>query len=126
MRSTEATAIVDLVRGLGPRVHVVFEEGTQAQWLHDLLRPVAERVVVCNVRGRSPAGNKNDRVDVDRLSEDLRNGSLKVVYHGASSVLNLKELVRSYNNLVQDSTRVMLRVKALFRSRAIATPGKNP
>jgi hypothetical protein len=34
---TEASAILGLVRGLGPRVHVAFEEGTQAQWLHDLL-----------------------------------------------------------------------------------------
>ena len=43
---TEAKAIVGLVRGQGPRVHVAFEEGTQAQWLHDLLQPHAERVVV--------------------------------------------------------------------------------
>jgi hypothetical protein len=48
--ATEAGAILGLVRGLGPRVHVVFEEGTQAQWLHDLLQPHAERLIVCNVR----------------------------------------------------------------------------
>ena len=35
---TEASAIVGLVRSLG-RVHVAFEEGTQAQWMHDLLEP---------------------------------------------------------------------------------------
>ena len=49
---TEAKAIVGLVKGLGRPVHVTFEEGTHAQWLHDLLQPHAERVVVCNVRGR--------------------------------------------------------------------------
>ena len=53
----------------------------------------------------------------------LRVGSVKSVYHGASSVLTLKELVRCYTNLVEDSTRVMLRIKALFRARAILTPG---
>ena len=37
--ATEANAILGLVRGLGPRVHVAFEEGTQAQWLHDVLQP---------------------------------------------------------------------------------------
>jgi len=31
--------------------------------------------------------------------------------------------MRSYVNLVEDSTRVMLRIKALFRARAIKTPG---
>ena len=52
---TEARAILALVRGAGTRVHVAFEEGTQAQWLHDLLQHHAERVVVCNVRGKSEA-----------------------------------------------------------------------
>ena len=120
---TEANAILGLVRGLGPRVHIAFEEGTQAQWLHDLLEPHAERVVVCNVRGRSETSNKSDRIDADELSEMLRVGSIKSVYHGANGVLTLKELVRCYTNLVDDSTRVMLRIKALFRARAIPTPG---
>jgi hypothetical protein len=29
---TETTAILRLVKGAGPRVHVAFEEGPQAQW----------------------------------------------------------------------------------------------
>src|SRR5438067_3271011 len=82
-----------------------------------------ERVVVCNVRGRSETSNKSDRIDADELSEMLRVGSIKSVYHGANGVLTLKELVRCYTNLVDDSTRVMLRIKALFRARAIPTPG---
>src|SRR5688500_5664681 len=32
---TEEAAVVNLVRGLGPRTRVALEEGTQAQWLHD-------------------------------------------------------------------------------------------
>ena len=60
---TEASAILGLVRAAGGRVHVAFEEGTQAQWLHDLLEPQAERVIVCNVRGKSEVENKNDRID---------------------------------------------------------------
>jgi hypothetical protein len=120
---TEARAILNLVRNAGSRVHVAFEEGTQAQWLHDLLVPHAERVVVCNTRGRREKENKSDRIDADVLSEQLRLGALRSVFHGTSNVLTLKELVRSYINLVEDSTRVMLRIKALFRARAIATPG---
>lgn len=120
---TEASAILALVRAAGPRVHVVFEEGTQAQWLHDLLEPHAEKVVVCNVRGKNEVENKNDRLDAAGLSERLRLGSLKEVYHGSRNVLTLKELVRNYNSLVEDATRVMLRIKALFRARAIRTPG---
>ena len=55
----------------------------------------------------------------------LRVGTLRTVYHGAPSVLTLKELVRNYNSLVEDATRVMLRIKALFRARAIRTPGRS-
>ena len=120
---TEAQAILRVIKNAGPRVHLAFEEGTQAQWLHDLVAPHAEKVVVCNTRGQNGSGNKNDRIDVDRMSEDLRRGALKPVYHGTQNVLNLKELVRSYGNLVDDATRVMQRIKALFRAQAIPTKG---
>jgi hypothetical protein len=102
---------------------LAFEEGTQAQWLHDLLVPHAERVIVCNVRGRSETTNKSDRIDADALSELLRRGAVKPVFHGTPEVLTLKELVRNYNNLVEDATRVMQRIKAIFRGRAIRTSG---
>jgi transposase len=104
-------------------VHVVFEEGTQAQWLHDLLLPVVHRVVVCDRHGEKRHGNKGDRVDADQLSARLWRGELRAVYHGSAECATLKELTRAYRNLVEDSTRVMLRIKALFRARAIPTRG---
>lgn len=122
---TEATAVLRVVKGAGPRVHVAFEEGTQAQWLHDLIVPHAERVIVCNVRGERKSGNKTDKIDVDELSKRLRGGTLRAVFHGAPGILNLKELVRSYNNVVEDATRVMQRIKALFRARGIKSAGKS-
>lgn len=68
---TEEKAIVTLVKSAGPRVHVAFEEGTQAQWLHDVLIKHAERVVVCNVRGRDATRHANDRIDADEMSKRL-------------------------------------------------------
>ena len=120
---TEASTIIQFVKAAGRRVHVAFEEGAQAQWMHDLIVPHAETVIVCNTRGENTSGNKSDRRDADELSERLRNGSLRPVFHGTQNVLTLKELVRSYNNLVEDSTRVMLRIKALFRGRALPNKG---
>src|SRR6266702_8559011 len=87
--ATEARAILTLVKSAGPRVHVAFEEGTQAQWLHDLLIDHAEGVIVCNVRGRSETTNKSDRIDADWLSEQLRLGALRSVYHGSAGVTTL-------------------------------------
>ena len=120
---TEAAAVLGLVRGAGPRVHVALEEGTQAQWLHDLIQPHAEAVIVCNTRDRKETEKKSDQIDADRLSELLRLGALKSVYHDAGDTLVLKELVRSYANLVDDATRTMYRIKSLFRSRGIRARG---
>ncbi len=121
---TEARAVVNLVRGAGPHVRVALEEGTQAQWLHDVIAPVADNVVVCSTRGRSEIENKNDRIDADRLSELLRIGAVKAVFHSAFDTLSLKELVRNYLTLVEDATKTKLRIKSMFRARGILTPGR--
>lgn len=121
---TEQAALVEFFRGIRGAIHVAFEEGTQAQWLYDLLTPRVDRVVVCNRRGERTQGNKGDQVDADELSERLRRGGLRPVYHGGAHRGTLKELTRTYLNVVEDSTRVMLRLKALFRARAIPAPGK--
>jgi transposase len=62
-------------------------------------------------------------VDAQKLAELLRNGALKAVYHGDNGVRTLKELVRTYDCLVSDTTRVMNRLKAIYRGRAIACSG---
>jgi transposase len=49
---------------------------------------------------------------------------LRAVYHGSGHRAALKELARTYENAVEDTTRTMLRLKALFRARAIRTPGQ--
>lgn len=121
---TEQRALVDLFRGMRGTIHVAFEEGTQAQWVHDLLVPLVDRVIVCDRRGETRRGNKGDQVDADYLSEQLRRGGLRAVYHGSGQRTTLKELTRAYQNLVEDATRVMLRLKALFRARGIPAPGQ--
>jgi len=121
---TEQLALVEFFRGMRGTVQVAFEEGTQAQWLHDLLVPLVDRVIVCDRRGQRRRGNKGDQVDADHLSDLLRKGGLRGVYHGGADRTALKELTRAYRNIVEDSTRVMLRLKSLFRARAIRTPGQ--
>ena len=110
-----------ILKQLRGKVYVTFEEGTQANWLHEVVRPLVTEVVVCDPRHNKllQSGNKNDRVDAQKLAELLRNGALKAVYHGDNGVRALKELVRSYDCLVSDTTRVMNRLKAIYRGRAI-------
>src|SRR5437867_3378834 len=71
---TEAPAIVEFFRGMRGTIHVAFEEGTPAQWLHDLLTPLVARVVVCDRRGEARQGNQGDQLDADGLSEQLWRG----------------------------------------------------
>jgi len=122
---TSAERVRSYLKQLRGRVYVTFEEGTQANWLHDVVRPLVTEVVVCDPRHNKllQSGNKSDRVDAQKLAELLRNGSLKRVYHGDNGVRTLKELVRTYDCLVGDTTRVMNRLKAIYRGRAIGCQG---
>ena len=122
---TGAERVRGFLKQLRGKVCVTFEEGTQAQWLHDVVRPLVSEVVVCDPRHNKllQSGNKNDRVDAQKLAELLRNRALKAVYHGDNGVRTLKELVRTYDCLVSDTTRVMNRLKAIYRGRAIGCAG---
>jgi hypothetical protein len=68
---TTAPAVRDFIQGIRGAVHVTFEEGTQAAWLYDLLRPLVAKVVVCDPRKNTLllAGNKGDRVDAHKLAQ---------------------------------------------------------
>lgn len=121
--ATDEASLAGFLGRMRGTVSVALEEGTQAHWLHDVLQPVADRVVVCDRRGKSRRGNKGDQVDADELSQQLRDGSLRPVYHGGAQGASLRELARTYQTLVLDTTRVMQRIKALFRARGIKTPG---
>jgi hypothetical protein len=122
---TDAPALREFVRDMRGAIHVTFEEGTQAQWLRDLLAPVVARVLVCNRRGQTQQGNKGDHADAADLADLLRRGAVRVVYHDGGQRAALKELARTHQNLVEDGTRVMLRLQALFRARGIKTPGRS-
>ena len=119
---TKAATILEFLAGLRGTLFVTFEEGTSAAWLYDLLKPHVAKVLVCNPR-KIPLlkqGNKNDKMDARKLSERLRLNDLQSVYHGENGVRMLRELARSYLTIVKDLTRVMSRVKALYRSWAIS------
>jgi transposase len=120
---TKASTILDFIRSQRGTLHVALEEGTQAAWLYDLIRPYVANVVVCDSRKIATQGNKADKPDAKRLAELLRTNALTPVYHGEQSTKTLKELARSYSSLVEDGTRIKNRLKALFRGRGIDCSG---
>src|ERR1022692_908994 len=104
---TKASSILQFFHGLRGELHVTWEEGTWAAWLYDLLQPQVQHIVVCNPRRNAllKEGSKSDKVDARKLAETLR------------------ELGRSYQTIGKDLTRVMNRLKAVYRGWGIPCAG---
>ena|SRR2546423_1152337 len=123
---TSTQAVRDYFRCLRGEVHAAFEEGNHAAWLHDVVQPLVRRVVVCNPkhnRGRMD-GSRNDRIDARKLADLLRLNAVRAVYHGEHGTRTLKHLMRCYECLVKDITRVQNRLKALYNSAAVKHRGR--
>src|SRR5260221_5304547 len=123
---TKASTILQFIHGLRGDLHVTFEEGTWAAWLYDLLKPHVTEVVVCNPRKAAllKDGSKDDHIDAHKLAELLYMNKIKSVYHGEHGLRTMKKLARSYLTITKDLTRIMNRLKALYRSWAIPCGGK--
>jgi hypothetical protein len=120
---TKASTLLQFLDGLRGDLRVVFEEGTWATWLYDLMKPHVTEVLVCNTRKNAVRkGSKSDRIDARKLSEQLYMNNVKSVYHGEQGLRMMKELARSYLTITKDLTRVMNRLKALYRSWGIPLP----
>src|SRR6202049_4164043 len=124
---TKAATILEFFAGLRGTLSVTFEEGTWAAWLYDVLKPHVAKLVVCNPRKNAllKDGNKSDRIDARKLADLLYLNKLSPVYHGETGVRMLRELARSYLTIVKDVTRVMSRLKAVYRSWAIPCGGRD-
>src|SRR6266478_3477979 len=122
---TKASSILQFLHGLRGELHVTWEEGTWAAWLYDLLQPQVQHILVCDPRRNAllKEGSKSDKVDARKLAELLRTGMLRPVYHGEHGLRTLRELGRSYQTISKDLTRVMNRLKALYRGWGIPCAG---
>jgi hypothetical protein len=122
---TKAATILELIAGLRGPSSIAFEEGTSAAWLQDLRKPHVSHLVVCDPRRNTllKDGSKSDRIDAGKLSELLHGNQLHAGYHGEHGLHTLKELGRSDLTITKDLTRVMSRIKALYRSWAIPCSG---
>jgi predicted TIM-barrel enzyme len=86
---TKAATIVEFRTAGNVVSHL--KEGTSAAWLHDLLQPYVDRLVVCDPRKNAllKDGNKSDRIAARKLAELLRTNQLTPVYHQEQGVRTL-------------------------------------
>jgi transposase len=119
---TNGQALVEAIRMIPGHKHLVFEEGLQSAWLYETLRPHVDEVVVAGVT--ASRGQKSDKRDAYGLAEKLRTGSLdKRIFKAPQEFTLLRELSRTHITATRDLVRVQARLKSLYRSRGILTPG---
>ncbi len=74
---TNARALIEVLRGIPKNRHVCLEEGTLSGWLHEVLEPHVEELVVTGVR--KSRGPKSDKRDAFGVAKRLRISSQRVL-----------------------------------------------
>lgn len=115
---TNGRALVEAVKGIGGRLHICLEEGTQSAWLYELLEPHAAEVVV--TVAPETKGPKSDVRDAWTRAEELRVGAIRTcVYKAPQHFAALHNAVRAQLMAVRDLTRAKNRLRAVWRSRGV-------
>ncbi|MCH7534073.1 MAG: transposase [Gemmatimonadetes bacterium] len=117
---TNAATLIEVLRGIPKRRHLCMEEGTLSEWLHEVLEPHVDELVVTGV-GKKSRGPKSDKQDALGLAEQLRIGAIKTrVYKGRGEFGRLGNLAKAYGFVVGDTVRVKNRLRSVLRSRGVA------
>lgn len=121
---TNGAALVAAVRAITRPRHLVLEEGNQSGWLHEILTPHVDEVVVVQAT-QAPVGHKSDERDAFALAEALRIGKFdRRVFKAPSRFARLRALAHTYSTLDRDLVRTKNRLKAVFRSRGVQVAGQ--
>src|SRR5947207_5412263 len=115
------------LRGLPDRFEVCYEASCGYGHYHDVLRPLAARVLVAHpghLRLIFRSKNKNDRNDAERLAKLLYLGETPTVHVPAPEVRAWRELLNCRGQLVAKRTRAKNAARALLRSAGVAPPKK--
>lgn len=118
--ATNGRELLAAIRKVEGQRHLCMEEGTQSEWLYELLEPEVEELVV--TVPEESRGQKSDSSDAWARANELRQGSVKtkVFKTAPGPYTELRYAVRGYRFMVQDMTRIKNRLKALYRSRGIS------
>jgi transposase len=125
---TSAVAYRRMLRPYAGRCRVVYEVGTQAQWVAQVLRPLVADLQVANP-SRVPwlfrDGRKNDRLDARKLVTLLYLDQVPQVHLPSPDVSSWRALIQHRRRLVQRRTRVKNQIHAILRSFALRCPHKS-
>jgi transposase len=116
------------LKALPDRFEVCYEASCGYGHYHDLLRPLAARVLVAHpgqLRLIFRSKNKNDRNDAERLAKLLYLGETPTVHVPSLEVRTWRELINCRAQLIAKRTRAKNTLRALLRSAGVNAP-KHP
>jgi len=120
--------IQDMLRvltGLPDRFEVCYEASCGYGHYHDLLRPLAARVVVAHpgqLRLIFRSRDKNDRKDAERLAKLLYPGEAPAVHVPSPDVRAWRELINCRSQVIAKRTRAKNTARSLLRGAGVAAP----
>ena len=117
--------MLQILKGLPDRFEVCYEASCGYGHIHDLLRPLAARVLVAHpgqLRLIFRSKNKNDRNDAERLAKLLYLGETPTVHVPSLEVRTWRELINCRSQVIAKRTRAKNTVRALLRSAGVVPP----
>jgi transposase len=122
---TNATALIEMVKSVPGTRRLIFEEGTQSEWLSEVLTPHVHELVV-TVPKKATGRAKSDFEDAFARAEELRRNAIDTrVFKPSKKALPLRDALRLYTAFNKDVGRAKNRYKALLRSRGISGLGRD-
>jgi len=131
VRRSQVRTLEEMMQTLGSlpdRFEVCYEASCGYGHYHDLLQPLATRVLVAHpgrLRLIFRSKNKNDRNDAQRLAKLLYLGETPTVYVPSLEVRTWRELVNCRSQIIAKRTRAKNTLRALLRSAGV-NPPKHP
>jgi len=117
--------MMQILKGLPDRFEVCYEASCGYGHFHDLLRPLAARVLVAHpgrLRLIFRSKNKNDRNDAERLAKLLYLGETPTVHVPSLEVRTWRELINCRSQVIAKRTRAKNTVRALLRGAGVMVP----
>jgi transposase len=117
--------MMGILGGLPDRFEVCYEASCGYGHYHDLLRPLASRVLVAHpgqLRLIFRSRNKTDRNDAERLAKLLYLGEVPTVHVPSLDVRTWRELINCRSQVIAKRTRAKNSVRALLRTAGEVVP----
>jgi transposase len=117
--------VLRILQELPDRFEVCYEASCGYGHYHDLLKPLAARVLVAHpgqLRLIFRSRNKNDRNDAERLAKLLYLGETPTVHVPSLEVRTWRELINCRSQVIAKRTRAKNSLRALLRGAGVVPP----